>query len=144
MRKRAGYLHQVQAADHAIHFICTVSWNCNSTYYAPLPTGAVEIPINPTTGGNSNGYTTCSTGSCSAHMSPYNAYHELGHVIGLMHEFQRHDRNHYVILASMAHSKCGQAADTAVGCTDGNHFIATPDTWPTRAVTFSDIRELFG
>jgi hypothetical protein len=57
------------------------------------------------------------TGFCNATMGLDNAYHELGHIIGFVHEFQRFDRDRYVKLN-------GDTLD----CTNGDFVRSTNQT----------------
>jgi hypothetical protein len=65
-------------------------------------------------GGVSPGFEACKStnnGSCNATIGSDNAYHELGHIIGFFHEFQRFDRDRYVKLNS-----------DRLNCADANNF----------------------
>jgi hypothetical protein len=66
----------------------------------------VEIDPDRTTHVASSGYTDCVAGSCSAFFGAADAYHELGHVIGLRNEWQRFDRNRYVLRSSATPTNC--------------------------------------
>ncbi len=59
-------------------------------------------------GGLVPGYNKCvSPGNpCISQMTMDNAYHELGHLIGLLHHFQRYDTEHYFKYQAMSISDC--------------------------------------
>jgi hypothetical protein len=88
-------------------------------------TPRVDISSAVSGGGEAPGYTACAGvdgGIGEVTLSYQDVYHELGHVIGLKHEWQRHDREHYAILSRTQHQEapdCGYTVATT--CTDPNN-----------------------
>jgi hypothetical protein len=113
--------------DHIIRFQqTTVSDTADS------PT-RVKIQVLTGSGGSMAGYNHANAKphhvATDAWLGVASAYHELGHLIGLTHEWQRNDRNKYVIIEQKQHcsppgqGSCGADGYASTNCTDPNNTI---------------------
>lgn len=72
--------------------------------------------------GESWGFDKCKNGGCDSYMCPYNMNHELGHAIGLMHHFDRNDRDHYMRMNLRGCRNGGGASRSATDDSDFGPF----------------------
>jgi Astacin (Peptidase family M12A) len=82
--------------DGAIEFVPAGPSSTHvQTIQAPCTAVNGVCPSNCQCSGYGTSYSACGSSGCGSYMDWSNAYHELGHVIGLSHHFIRNDRTHY-------------------------------------------------